>query len=98
VQQVDWDNRRADLGVWVAPQFRSQGYARHALHLAAAWLFDAGGLGRLQLFTSPDNEPMLRAARAAGFVEEGILRAHNRERGQRSDAAILSLLPDDPRS
>jgi RimJ/RimL family protein N-acetyltransferase len=97
VHQVDWENRRADLGVWIAPALRSQGLARGALRLATGWLFDRCRLERLQLLTEPDNEPMLRSAQAAGFAHEGVLRGHTLERGERVDAAILSLLPDDPR-
>jgi [ribosomal protein S5]-alanine N-acetyltransferase len=83
--------------VWVAPQFRGRGYASSALTLAAGWLFAACGLERLALLTETDNEPMLRVAAAAGFVREGVLRSHTRERGRRVDGVILSLLPGDPR-
>ena len=38
---------------------------------------------------------MIHAAADAGFVNEGVLRAHQRERGQRIDVAVLSLLPGD---
>lgn len=95
VQEIDWDHARASLGVWVAPGARNQGLARRALRLASRWLFDACGLERIALLTDPDNEPMLRAARAAGFLEEGVLRSYGRERGIRGDMAVLSLLPSD---
>jgi RimJ/RimL family protein N-acetyltransferase len=65
------------------------------LRLTARWLFDACGLERIALLTDPDNEPMLRAARAAGFREEGVLRSYGRERNVRGDMAVLSLLPSD---
>jgi len=91
----DWDNYRAEVGIWVAPQLRNQGAARRALTLAAPWLLAACGLKRIALLTEPDNEPMLRAARASGFVEEGILRGFRREQGRRVDMAVLSLIPAD---
>jgi RimJ/RimL family protein N-acetyltransferase len=94
-QRFDWDNARAELGMWLAPQVRGKGLAPRALRLAAAWLFEACGLERLQLLTHPDNEAMIRAARAAGAVHEGVLRAYEREGERRVDLAILSLLPDD---
>jgi RimJ/RimL family protein N-acetyltransferase len=93
VHNVDWDHRRAELGIWLAPDARGQGLAQGALRLAARWLFDGCGLERLQLITEPDNEPLLRTARAAGFEYEGILRGYTRERGRRHDCAVLSLLP-----
>ena len=95
VQKLDWDHRRAELGLWLAPQVRGRGYATHALRLGAGWLFAACGLERLQLLTHPDNEAMLAAARATGFVLEGVLREYEREPRGRVDLVILSLLPRD---
>ena len=74
VHSIDWDHGRAELGIWMAPQVRGRGLAAAALRLAARWLFAQCGLERLQLLTEPDNEPMLRAARAAGFVEQRMQR------------------------
>lgn len=93
VDQIDWEQSRAELQIWVAPQVRGRGLARRALTLAARWLFDDWGMKRLAVLTDPDNEPMLRAARAAGFAQEAVLRSHVRKRGRRLDAAVLSLLP-----
>ena len=95
VQNVDWEHARAELGIWLAPQVRDEGLAVRALRLTARWLFDACGLERVQLLTDPDNEPMLRAGRAAGFVEEGLLHGYHYERGARVDITMLSLLPAD---
>jgi len=95
VHRVDWEQRRAQLCVWVAPACRGRGLAREALGLAGDWLFDVSGLERLELLTEPDNQGLLSAATAAGFVHEGVLRSYVRERGRRIDLAILSLLPGD---
>jgi RimJ/RimL family protein N-acetyltransferase len=91
----DWDHARAELGIWLAPQARGRGIAPRALRLASAWLFDACRLERVQLLTSPENEAMLRAARRAGFVQEGVLRRYAIERGARVDVVVLSRLPSD---
>ena len=98
VQGLDWDHGRASLGIWVAPQRRGRGLARRALRLTARWLFDACGLERIAVLTDPDNEAMLRAAKAAGFVEEGVLRSWCRSRRERGDMVVLSLLPSDVES
>jgi RimJ/RimL family protein N-acetyltransferase len=91
VHNVDWENGRAELAVWVVPQARGNGLARAALRLAARWLFDRCGLARLELLAEPDNHPLLRAATAAGFVHEGVLRRHVTRGNGRQDMAILSL-------
>jgi RimJ/RimL family protein N-acetyltransferase len=95
IHRVDWDDLRAEAGIWVAPAFRGRGLARAALRLAGGWLFEKCGLARLELLTEPDNVAMITAAETAGFVREGILRAYVNERNRRLDLAILSLLPID---
>jgi RimJ/RimL family protein N-acetyltransferase len=92
VHTIDWEQSRAELGIWVEPARRTRGLARRALQLVAPWLFEACGLDRLELLTDPDNEAMLRAARGAGFVYEGLLRAYRRGRHGRRDMVMLSLL------
>ena len=95
VHHVEWDDRRAELGIWVAPELRGCGLARAALRLVAAYLFDQAGLARLELLTAPANAAMIAAAVAAGATEEGVLHSYLRERGRRVDVTVLSLLPAD---
>ncbi|MGA2925519.1 MAG: GNAT family protein [Solirubrobacteraceae bacterium] len=95
VHHLDWDHARAELGVWVAPQARRRELARRALALVARWLMCECGIERVALVTATHNRPMRHAGRGAGFREEGVLRAHLRERGRRVDAAVLSLVRAD---
>ncbi|HWE15076.1 MAG TPA: GNAT family protein [Solirubrobacteraceae bacterium] len=95
VHEVDWDHLRAEIGIWVGPQRRGRGMATDALRLGARWLLDTCGLKRVQLLTEPDNAPMRRAARKAGFGEEGVLRAYLRERNDRVDVVVISLIAED---
>lgn len=76
VHRVDWDHLRAELAVWVAPARRGRGLARRALALAGRWLLLEAGLERVELITQPDNEPLQRAAQAAGFRLEAVLRGY----------------------
>lgn len=92
---IDWDHARAAIGIWLAPAARGRGLASAALRLAVRWLFDEWALERIELTTLPENEGMIRAARACGFTAEGVLRDRDRDRGRRLDIAILSLLPGD---
>jgi RimJ/RimL family protein N-acetyltransferase len=95
VHHADWEHRRVEVGVWLAPQARGQGLGRRALRLAAQWLLTEGGLARVQLITEADNTAMIAAAQAAGFTFEGVLRRYYRLGRRRDDCAILSLLADD---
>jgi len=95
VHDVDWDHGRAELGIWIAPAHRGRGVAAEALGLVGRWLLERCGLARVQMLTEPDNPAMVAAARRAGFAEEGVLRGYLRERGQRVDVTMLSLVAAD---
>lgn len=95
VHGVDWDHARAELGIWLVPQLRGRGIATKSLRVASRWLLRPCGLERLQILTEPDNGPMIGAAQAAGFTYEGVLRGYTRERGERADNAVLSLVRSD---
>jgi RimJ/RimL family protein N-acetyltransferase len=93
--ELAWNDGRAELKVWVAPGHRGCGLAPAALRLAAGWLFDRCGFVRAGLRVDPANEPMLRAAAAAGFSREGVLRSYERERHGRHDVVSMSLIAED---
>jgi RimJ/RimL family protein N-acetyltransferase len=95
LHHVEWEHERAELGIWLAPHVRGKGMGTVALRLAGEWLLRNSPLERLAVTTEPDNEAMLRAAKAAGFTYEGVLRGYVRYRGKRADSAILSLLATD---
>ncbi len=95
VENVDWDHRRAGLTIWLAPQLRGRHLGRGALRLAGEWLLRSCGLARLEIMAEPGNLPAIRAAEAAGFVREGVLREYQRKRGKGVDMVIMSLIPAD---
>lgn len=95
VHGIDWANSHAELGMWLAPQARRRGLAPRALRLAVGWLLESCALQRVQIMTEPSNEAMIRAAQAAGFTQEGVLRGYALYGGRRVDFAVLSILPSD---
>lgn len=95
VHRVDWDNRRAELGAWLAPAHRGRGLGRRALALVGSWLIEEVGFERVELLTQPDNASMIHAARAARFELEGVLHGYYRTPGGRVDMAIMSLVRRD---
>ncbi len=95
VENVDWDHRRAELTIWLAPQVRGRGLGRGALRLAGGWLLVICGLARLEILTEPGNLAATHAALAAGFVREGVLREYQRKRGTGIDMVVMSLIGAD---
>jgi RimJ/RimL family protein N-acetyltransferase len=95
IYEVDWVNRHATVAVWVAPRRRGAGLAQRALSLSSRWLLRDCGLERVGITTDARNVKMIRAARAAGFTEEGVLRGYTRDGGTRADGAVLSRVRGD---
>lgn len=95
VENVDWDHRRAELAIWLAPQVRRRGIGQKALKLAGEWLLTTCGLARLEILAEPENLAAIHAAQAAGFVREGILREYQRKRGKGIDMVVMSLIGAD---
>jgi len=75
---------------------RGRGVMTRAVRLVCDWLF-AEGVGRIEVRTHPDNEPSQRLAERCGFRQEGRERKSIWLHGQRQDAILWSLLPEDPR-
>ena len=95
VLEVDWDHARAGLAIWLAPQARGRRLGRRALRLAGEWLLGVCRLVRVEMLAEPGNLPLIRAAEAAGFAREGILRHYHRKRAARIDAIVLSMIQSD---
>ncbi|HEV8462394.1 MAG TPA: GNAT family protein [Gaiellaceae bacterium] len=73
---------------------RGRGSMTRAVRLLATWLLGEG-IGRLEIRTHPDNVASQRLAERAGFTQEGRERKSIWLHGERHDAIVWSLLPED---
>jgi RimJ/RimL family protein N-acetyltransferase len=84
-----------EIGYWIAPEARGQGYAAEATHALAQW---ALGLGahRVHLVADVRNAGSQAVALRAGFAQEVVLRSYIAYRdGSRGDAVLYARLPGD---
>lgn len=86
-----YEQHRGDLSISIRPGYRGEGLGRALLDAAIDWA-RAVGLRKLTLGVFPDNAPALALYRAAGFVEEGVLRAHLRVGGEDRDLVLMGLM------
>ncbi len=86
-----------EVGWWTSPSARGRGVARRAAALLTAWAH-ALGHPRVVARVDVENPASLRAAEAAGFVREGVLRSVVRDRdGRPRDMVLLAhLQPEGP--
>jgi RimJ/RimL family protein N-acetyltransferase len=91
----DWDERRAEVGYWVARAARRRSVGTRAVRLLSRWALDSLGIERLELLTDPRNEASMRLAARAGFTQEGLLRGYRRRGLGRWDLVMHSLLAEE---
>jgi RimJ/RimL family protein N-acetyltransferase len=91
-----WPGRLGpEIGYWIAPEARGNGFAAEAAHALSEWAFGVGAR-RVHLWVDVENAPSQRAALRAGFAREGVVRAAlDRRDGTRADAVIFGRLPGD---
>jgi RimJ/RimL family protein N-acetyltransferase len=94
---IDLPHAVGEVGYRVNPGARGKGVASAALGLAVEWALEGLHLSRLDLGADTRNVASLRVAAKSGFRREGTLHGLVRRGEERSDDAICSLIPTDPR-
>lgn len=89
----DLKDNRANVGYWVAQEFRRRGYAADALATIVTWALGKPEIDRLELYVEPWNEGSWRTAENIGFQREGLLRQWQKVGSDRKDMFMYSLLP-----
>lgn len=95
IHEIDREERRCELGYWLAPDARGRGAMTRAVRLLSAWAFENLPVDRIAILIEPQNGASRRVAERAGFAFEGILRSHTLIKGARRDMCSYSLLRED---
>ena len=69
--RLDWEDKTAVAGYWVAARARNRGVATRALRLATTWAFETLGLSAVELVTMIGNVASERVAERVGFEVVG---------------------------
>jgi RimJ/RimL family protein N-acetyltransferase len=86
-------HRTAEVGIRIGEEAdRGHGYGREALNLAVEFCWRHLNLNRVQLIVLSHNERALRAYRAAGFLQEGLLRQAVFVDGEWADLVVMGAL------
>lgn len=95
LMDVSWRNQSAEIGYWISPDRRGLGLAGRASGLLARWALTEQDLERVQIRAATGNTGSLRAAEAAGFVREGVLRSAGFTPEGRVDLVVFGLTRGD---
>lgn len=85
-------NHSAEIGYFLAPEFRGRGYLRAALRAFCGLLLEDLGLNKVYAQTGSFNAPSVALLESCGFRRDGVLRDHHEQGGVLLDDYLYSLL------
>lgn len=88
-------NSSAELGYYLAPAYRGNGYMAKALNSFCACLFETFWLNKVYAQTGAFNQSSVRLLERTGFRRDGVLRQHHSWNGVLWDDYLYSLLAED---
>jgi RimJ/RimL family protein N-acetyltransferase len=97
IHEIDHDERRCEMGYWLARWARGRGAMTRAVRLLSSWAFESLPVDKITIHVQPENAPSRAVAERSGYEFEGVLRSHTIINGERRDMASYSLLSGDLR-
>lgn len=92
VWNINWQHRRAQIGIWVVPSFWSKGLAEKSLNLIKNIAYNHLKINRLEAYIAIENERSISLFEKCGFNEEGVLKKYLNFHGNFHDAIIMACL------
>jgi RimJ/RimL family protein N-acetyltransferase len=92
---LDFSNRRAEMGYALGREHWGQGYMAEALQALLAYCFEVLDLRRIEADVDPRNAPSIQTLERLGFQREGFLRERWEVDGEIQDALFYGLLREE---
>ncbi len=95
LHEIDWDNRRVDIGYWIAEPFQGRGIITRGCRAVVEHAFNGLGLHRVEIHCATGNSRSRAIPERLGFRQEGVLR-HRLQLGARFvDLVVYGILADE---
>lgn len=89
---IDWVNRKAEIGIVIGKEYRCNGYATETLELLMEFAFNRMNLNRLEAQYLQENIASKSLFQKLGFTEEGIIRDAQYYDGVYHSVIVSSML------
>jgi RimJ/RimL family protein N-acetyltransferase len=89
---LDFANRRAEVGYALGREYWGRGYMQEALQALLSYCFETLDLRRLEADVDPRNQASIQTLERLGFQREGYLRERWEIAGEIQDALFYGLL------
>ncbi len=92
---LDKDNKKAEIGLWLYPEFWGKGILTEVMPLLFQAGFNELGLNRIEGFVESTNSKCKKALEKINFKYEGTLRECELKDGQYLDVDIYAIIKRD---
>lgn len=92
INEVDWKNSVATVGIFLGKPFWSQGFGTDAMNILLGFIFNQMNLNKAGLNVYSFNERAIASYSKCGFVVEGRLRQQIFRDGKYHDEVLMGLL------
>ncbi len=93
--EIDWTNKKTELGYWLAENMQGKGVITHCARKLIDYAFNKMKLNRIQIKVAVGNEKSAAIPKRLGFKFEGIERDGEMIESQFHDLKIYSFLKND---
>lgn len=91
LENVDEDNKKCELGYWVADEYRGKGLVKEASILLTKYAFSKLGMNKITAFVIKENTASISLLISLGFEIEGLLKDDVYNKGQFADRYAFAL-------
>lgn len=95
IKNIDFDNKKAEIGYWIGKKYWGRGYAKEALRLLISFGFNFIDLNKIYALTFAFNERSINLLNSLNFSKDGTLRQNVLQADKFIDESLFSLLKND---
>ncbi len=88
-------HKKAEIGLWLLPEFWGKGYMQEAIHAAFIYGFNTLDLHRIEAFVFSDNQKCKNALEKINFLYEGTMREAEFKNGRFMSVDLYGILKSD---
>ncbi len=95
INNIDWKNSVATVGIFLGKEFLSQGYGTDAMKVLVEFIFNQVNIHKVVLHVFSFNKRAIRSYEKVGFKIEGTLKEQIFRDGKYHDEIIMGILRGD---
>ncbi len=95
INELDWKNSVATVGIFLGKPFLSQGYGTDAMEVLTNFIFSEMNIHKVMLHVFAFNERAIKSYKKVGFKIEGTLRSQIFRDGKYHDEIIMGILKEE---